>query len=272
MKVKKQIQMIKAQLYLALQRRGFWCSFAVLMGFNALCYLEDVKWALTGDALKTMRPTDYFSLAIWRDGLAIFPILFPILIVLPVAFYAGDEEKEELGIYSIARNGYACYYRAKLAAVWLSNAILMWVSFGIQILWNCLTFKNWNNGYEGNLYSEMYFLSKNILFLDCYQIYPLLHQIIYVFFLGIFAGICGLFAYSIAIYLQKYKILCLIPVYVLFFCSRALQITGFVMDDYLVWPEYTKQIEGAWLVAVMLLILSLILLHWYEKKRNRIVC
>jgi len=268
MKVEKFFHVIKAQWYLVLQKKGFWFSFWVMLSLNAISYLSSVKNGMGMDVFQMARATDYFSCMTWMNEGAYITILFPFLVVFPVAFISYDEELGKCSAFGIIRSSYTMYYVGKALVAFFAGGILMWIPMGLNVFWNILTFRENLNGYEGVLNSQIYFSSTGVAFERLYKLHPLGYEIMFIITAGIFAGICSLFAYCVSNYVKKYKILCILPVFILFFVTRALDFEGLIFDDYISCPLGKECIPVMFVVEGLMFVGSCILLGRYIKKKE----
>lgn len=261
-------QSIKAQWYLILHKKGFWFSFWVMLLMNALSYLSNVRDGMGKDVFQMARPTDYFPLAAWGNLATYITILFPFLIVFPVAFHSFDEELGKSPAFGIIRSSYHLYYISKAIVAFMAGVVLIWIPFGLNIVWNVITFRENMNGYEGMLNSQMYFKNAGHAFAEFYALHPLGYEIVFTLSAGIFAGICSLFAYCASNYIKQYKIVCVIPVFLLFFVTRALDFDGMVFDDYISYPLNKTCIPSMLIVEGLMAAVSFVLLGRYVKKKE----
>lgn len=262
------LQVIKAQWYLTLQKKGFWFSFWVMLLINVISYLLNVWNGVGRDIFQMPRPTDYFPLAAWSGGISYITIFFPFLVVFPVAFISFDEELGKSSAFGILRSSYTLYYVAKAITAFLTGCVIIWLPFGLNILWNTITFRENTNGYEGMLNSQIYFTDTNIAFDKFYKLHPLGYEIVFVIMLGIFAGVCSLFAYCVCNYIKQYKIFCVLPVFVLFFVTRALDFRGLVFDNYISCPLGRESVPSMFIVEGLMAAVSCILLARYIKEKE----
>lgn len=260
--------MFCAQCHLMLQQKGFWIAFGILLLFNVGYYLDSIRTALGQDLYAVYVSSDQFSLAYWRDGMSLVPVLLPFLVVLPVAFASCGEEQSASSMYGVIRGSKMQYYTAKATAAFLGGGLIVWLPFGLQIFWNCLTFHGAGTWYDGALYSARRMGVCGIRWLTLYQLHPIAHQLLSVMVLGILSGACSVFACSVALYIRKYKILCMLPVFLVSFITRSLQITGFVLDDYMEWPGSAQGMVGEIFVIFGFLAAGGILLAMYIRKKE----
>lgn len=261
-------QIIKAQWYLILHKKGFWFSFWVMLLINAISYLSSVWDGMGKDIFQMPRSTDYFSLAAWSSGISYIAVFFPFLVVFPVAFVSFDEELGKSSAFGILRSSYVLYYAGKAITAFLAGGVIVWIPFGLNVLWNTITFRGNVNGYEGMLNSQIYFSDTNAAFDKFYKLHPLGYEIVFVFLLGIFAGVCSLFAYCVCNYVKQYKVFCVLPVFVLFFVTRALGFDGLVLEDYIFCPLGSACIPAMFIVEGLMAAVSCILLARYIKGKE----
>lgn len=259
---------IKAQWYLTLQKKGFWFSFWAVLIFSGASYLLHVAEGMGRDIFQMNRPGDYFPLVYWENSVSYFTIFFPFLAAFPTAFISYDEEQGKSFAFGVIRSSWRMYYTAKAAVAFLAAAVLLWIPFGVNILWNVLTFRDAGNGYDGMTYSSPYFADENWAFEKIYKLHPIGYQILFVALAGIFAGICGMFAYCVSLYIKKYKILCVLPLFLLFFVTRELEISGLVMDEYFTFPLGKACVPAMFAVEGLLLAAGILLLARHIRKRE----
>jgi hypothetical protein len=269
-KTKKSIvvKTIKSQCFLTLQKKGFWFSFWVMLLFSGAVYFLHVAGGMGRDVFQMNRPGDYFPLVRWENGVSYFTIFFPFLAVFPAAFVSYDEEQGKSFAFGVIRSSWGVYYAAKAVTAFLAGAVLIWVPFGIHILWNVLTFRDTGNGYDGMAYSVQYFADESAAFEIIYKRHPIGYQILFVALAGVFAGICALFAYCVSLYIKKYKILCVLPLFLLFFATRELEFKGLVLDEYFTFPLGKECIPAMFMVEALLLAAGVLLLAGHVKKKE----
>lgn len=268
-KVSNLHKVIKAQWYLVLQKKGFWFSFWVMMLLNISCYLSNVRNGLGIDVFSMSRSTDYFSLMGWGGSISYITVFFPFLVVFPVAFISYDEELGKCSVFGIVRSSCFVYYVGKAVVAFLTGIVIIWIPFGLNILWNLITFKGNMNGYEGMLNSQIYFEKTGVAFEEFYKLHPLEYEILFIVIVGTFAGICSLFAYCVGNYIKKYKVFCTLPVYVLFFVTRALGFQGWILDDYISCPlAGSNSFSSMLIIEGIMIVISCILLGNYIKKKE----
>lgn len=242
--------MLGAELYLFTHKRSFWFAFWVMLLFSGGTYLIDVRNNFGIDISSTLRACDHFVLNYWVEGIPYFSVFFPFLVTFPVAFPSFDEEHAGSCAYSISRGSRTRRDICRALAAFLSGFLIMCIPLLLNLAWNAATFEMTANSHEGMVNSRGYFGKAGYAFEEFYHLHPWLYEIFIILHVGIFAGICGIFAYSIANYIRKYKILTALPVFLVFFVSQSLHITGYEMDMYLMcpmreidfWPMVTVEI------------------------------
>lgn len=262
------LQVIRAHWYLILQKKGFWFSFWIMLLLNVIIYLLNVWDGMGKDIFQMHRSTDYFSLAAWLGGISYIAVFFPFLVVFPVALVSFDEELGKSSAFGILRCSYVLYYAGKAITAFLTGCVIIWVPFGLNILWNTITFRGNVNGYEGMVNSQIYFLDTGVAFEEFYKLHPLGYEILFVVLLGMFAGVCSLFAYCVCNYVKQYKVFCVLPVFILFFVTRALDFRGLVLEDYMFCPLGRECIPTMFIVEGLMVAVSCILLARYTKEKE----
>ena len=239
-----------------------------MMLLNSIGYILNVYNGVGKDVFKMARSTDYYSLMGWGEMISYITILFPFIVSFPVAFVSFDEELGKSSVFGILRCSYSLYYISKALMAFFTGCIIIWIPFGLNILWNTITFRTNMNGYEGMIYSQTYFENSGVAFEQFYKLHPLGYEVLFTIMLGFFAGICSFFAYSVSNYIKNYKIICAIPVFALFFATRALDFKGVIFDDYIACPLGESCLPNMFFVELIMLVISCILLCKYVKKRE----
>lgn len=261
-------QNIKAQWFLMLHKKGFWFSLWIMTWINVLSYLMNIYNESGKDVFQMARPGDYFSLAYWSNYIDYVVILFPFLIVFPAAFHSFDEELGKIPVFGIVRSSFHLYYCSKAIVAFIAGFVMICVPFGCNIFWNMITFRDNMNGHEGMWNSQMYFENTGYAFSELYSLHPFLYEMVFTILIGIFSGICSLFAYSLSIYIKKHKIVCVIPVYLLFFVSRSLGFEGLVLDNYITFPISRFCVPSMFIVEGLMTIISILMLKLYVNRKE----
>lgn len=262
------IRSTKSQWYLMVHKKGFWFSFWIMLLANAGIYLLNARSMMGKDVFSIPRSTDFYSLMSWGEAASYLIIFFPFLMAFPAAFSAFDEERGKNSAFGILRSSYGLYYAGKGIASFLAGCMILWVPTFLNIFWNAITFRVDINGRAGMLYSEMYFDTNEYFLHALYQLHPVWYVILFTFFAGIFAGICCFFCYSVSNYIKKFKILCVLPLFILFFVTRNLSIEGCVLDEYLICPIQSQKVPYMIVFEMAMLLVSIFLLWRYTKKKE----
>ena len=264
----KFLRITKAQGYFVLHKKSFWISFYIMLFFSVVGYLNVVRQGMQVDVYNMKRASDLFALHSYSEIIQYFILLFPLIISFPMAFSGFDEEQGKSATWGIVRSNRWLYFGSKCFVSFLAGAILILVPFGLNLLWNAITFMDNGNSWDGLIYSQLYFSDNEIDFENLYKLHPYGYRLYYLLHLSGFAGICSMFAYAVSNYIKKYKIFVVLPVYVVFFVSNQLQIEGFCMDDYLLSPLQKKDFCPMLIVEGVLLILSVIVMTNYIRKKE----
>lgn len=249
-------KLIHANLYLLLRKKEYWFSLFVMFAFVCITYLLEVKNSIGKDLFCLGGPSYHFVLNIWGEYISYFMIFFPILLGIFASFPAFDENKNKTVIFSIVRNNKKKVYFSKWIVSFIGGSSIMLAPLLLNIVLNVITFRNAGVHQEGVYHSEMYFLKRGYAFENWYKTHEIPYEILFVFAIALFAGICSMFSFAACNFIKHYKILTVLPIYIVFFISDALNFKSFNFQDYLLCPCLEGNFLPAIFVAVIMLVSS----------------
>ena len=236
--MKKYIQSIQAQCYLMFQTKAFWISLGIVSIYCALTYLKLISMNIGMDISNITRSSEWFACFEYAPYADKFLYMFPIIVSMPLALHYFDEKENKSSIYSMYRTEKKVYYTGKLTACFIGGFLVQVVPLFWNILLNTLTIHNTRESYYDqrdffiqNVFSaEEGLANAHLILPKLFVTYPILYNILFSVQIGILAGICGIVAFVTAHIVKKYKLLILLPNYVLFWLSHRYGVKLFNTD------------------------------------------
>ncbi len=215
---------IKSQINILLEKKIAIGMFLFNMLFVLINYFYNVT-EYEGTYINAMiQPMRLLFLSSEEAYSANFKFMFlqfyPILVVLPAGFFYASDTNSKMELFLAGRMGKFKYMMGKLIAVFLVTFAVFTIPFLIEMCLNCLAFPMDANGNMANagIYNDVYVHSvEKYMFLGLYSISPYLYAFISIIFFGLASGILALFTLAISMFFSKYKVLLLLPVYVLLY-------------------------------------------------------
>ncbi len=146
--------------------------------------------------------------------------LYPILVVLPAGFSLWKDRNSGMALYQITRIGKKTFYLGKMLSTFWVTAVVFVVPLWGELLLNAVAFPT--NLYGDSIgvspYDPLYIQTvKSYMFSDLYQYNPYLYALLMVLLLGIVSGILGMFTVAISAFRVPYRLMLLLPVYLLLY-------------------------------------------------------
>jgi len=237
--------MIRLQLYIMVNKINFKISFSIMIVYVLGVYLLNVRANLYNDISATLSASSLFVLDEMGDYFRYLQNLFPFIVLFPYSFSHLEDKKTRMGSLLQTRMGNKYYYLSQMAACFFGGMLLFFVPLLINLVLTNITFIETGYTYYGyyndNGYCET-LLGTNVLiqtvssgmsFLKCYIFSPLLYDIMYTFFISLFAGIISIFGLACSYYIKKNKITLFIINYLLFLCTTILDRITYSSNQYL---------------------------------------
>lgn len=227
---------IRMQCNLMIHKKGFQFSFLISLLYclgtyiyYALTYLhKDISTLFSAQSLFA----DY-ELTIFYP---IFSSIYPFLLVFPFAFcFITDTQIKIKDVVKI-RTGNSPYFVSQAITCMIGAFLIIFIPFVINIFLNSITFPADGNTFFGYINSINYNANltgdsvvvksnyKDLAFLRIYLKSPLLFNLLYSFINSLAAGISSLFIYSISFFIKRYKMLLLLPFYLLLYLFSNLDV------------------------------------------------
>jgi len=225
------IHATRMQISLMLNQLNFKLSFTIVMIYALLTYFIHLISYINID-VSVMLSSD--ALFIGNEDNPLFNLfikVFPFIVVFPFAFSNILDREVNILPLLCTRMTKSHYYWSKLITSFIGGFLIILIPFLINLLLLKITFPNNNNSHFGPYNSLTYIqdltgsnvyvstVSTGLPFLKLYLYSPLLYNLFFTIMLALFAGILSMFALSFSLWIKKYKVILLIPIFLLFYLS-----------------------------------------------------
>lgn len=221
------LRSIKTQIEIMRRGKEYKAAFFITLLYACLAFMEALA-RFAGKDLSLVKDANQvvcFSAAnhLW----SLFCIFYPFLVVLPFSTSYIDDYKNQLLPVYFSRASKKDYYIAKLVAAFVGPALIIAVSFLVNLLLcNCFFPHNgntWMGEYQmpnyyrrllgtGTVYRTLY---PSVPFLEVYLFSPFLYNLIYILLFSLFSGLLGSFVMSLSFRIRKNKIILFAPIFIM---------------------------------------------------------
>lgn len=215
---------VKSQIRILMEKKITIFMFLAMIAIVLINYFQNVN-AYANTAINfMMNPMRLLLLSAdaYEAGSLKFIFLqfYPFLVILPAGFSYALDKNSKMEIYLKGRLGGKNYFLGKIIAAFIVTFIIFTIPFLIEMGLNCIAFPlnaNGNASYEG-VYSTSYLASvEGYLFFGAFKISSYLYSLITILIFGFSSGILAVFTMATSIFLSKYKVLMLLPTYLLLY-------------------------------------------------------
>lgn len=220
---------IHTQIKIILEKKIAIVVFFTLMLMVLANYFENIKLYHGQDTNVLIHPMRMLMLSADEYDTSslkfVFLQFYPILVILPAGFSYVTDVFNRTDIYLISRYGKKKYFLGKMIAVFIVTFVVFSVPFFTEMLLNVIAFPSEANGNFANagLYEDLYVQqAERYLYLGMYIISPYLYAFITIFIFGIVSSVLSVFTLALSIFINKYKVFLLFPVYLLLYGLGAL--------------------------------------------------
>ena len=151
---------------------------------------------------------------------ALFLQLYPLVVALPVfSSYFDDKHTGEI-VFMASRMGKKKYFISKGIAAGLINFIVFTLPMLTEFLLNCISFPMSANGnsFMQPVYDQGYIdAAENYMMFDLFKVSPVTYAFVTILLFGILSAVLGMFVLAVSLYISRYKIILLVPVYILMY-------------------------------------------------------
>lgn len=216
------LQVLKLQLRVLYKSWTFRAAMLFMLLFSIMTFLQQWMTAAQYDANANWCGTGYsLSWSIFAS------VIFPFLVVFANAGSFVSDLHQGVYTNTIVRNNRKNYFHAKLAAVFLCNALLMILPFGLNLLLCNLFFEHNGKTLRGQMGSEGYnrvldgtnqlykTYTPEVPFVKLCKASPLAYNIVFILLLAVFAGVLGMFVMAVSFIFHRYTLALFVPVYFL---------------------------------------------------------
>ncbi len=264
----------KSQFHFALRQRISQIVFGVLLIVVGLNFVENVLTFQGMDVTNMYHPMKMLTLSYNKvnysaDITLLITQIYPLLVACPAGLIYAKEKQMGMDTLMEARVGGLNYKLGKLLAVFCSTALIFSIPFLIEILLNYIAFPYEATGDFSNLNiydSEYMQWVENYAYSELYVFSPIFYAILSTIIFGILSGILGMAVSAFSMIVPvKYRVMYLIPSFILLNSTIYFWPTFFKFDSEVTWYSYfllfneqQKNMLGFLLVQFILVCFALI--------------
>lgn len=264
----------KSQFHFALRQRITQIVFGVLLIVVGINFAENVLTFQGMDVTNMYHPMKMLALSYNKvnynaDITLLITQIYPLLVACPAGLIYAKEKQMGMDTLMEARVGGLNYKLSKLLAVFCSTALIFSIPFLIEILLNYIAFPYEAMGDFSNLNiydSEYMKWVENYAYSELYVLSPILYAIVSTIIFGILSGILGMAASAFSMIVPvKYRVMYLIPSFILLNSTIYFWPTFFKFDSEVTWYSYylffneqQKNMPGFLVVQLLLVCFALI--------------
>jgi hypothetical protein len=152
----------------------------------------------------------------------VFSNIYPFIVVFPFGFSFIQDRDARVLAWHIRRSGQRRYFRSKLIVAFIGGFIVIAIPFLINMLLCYATFPhNYNSDLQyyswltgENVFRDTVFAHKPFPSLFAYSLF--LYNIVFLTIFSCFSGLLSMFTMGCSFFIRRYKIMLLIPLFVIF--------------------------------------------------------
>lgn len=245
-------------------RRGvfIFCGLMILVLVN---YLTNVFQYRGRDLANMYQPMYLLTLASSNEHAYGFYFMqvFPLLAPAVAGFAYFDARSAGMELFWCARIGRRRYFASLSVAVFLTTFLMFTIPFLIEIVLNCLAFPLQAVGtpFNWSIYNPQYIAL--VLDYPLHQVYlfsPCLYAMLFTLLFGAAAGILAVFTVAVSTFRIKFKVLLLLPVFLLLYLPGVLlpEINYFFYLQLFTWFGGNGALWSALFLAVLAVSIGLL--------------
>ena len=227
----RMLQIIKMQFYLMLRKMGFQFAFTVMMIYCMASFIVAVYKYLNSDVSSMYCAFTFCANNDSAPFFNYFKMLFPFLVVFPLAFSSMTDRLNQTTTYIFTRCSQKAYYVSLYINAFLGGFIVLFIPLFLNWFLVSLVFPHSGAFVFGEPYSKGFVevvSDKSVipfpwLFLKDTMAYAMVYDC----FISIFSGVLSVFSVAISFAIKKYKIFALLPVFVILYICRILDMSSF---------------------------------------------
>lgn len=221
--MKKTIRLIRAELFHMFHKKTFWFMFMIMTLYCCGLFFYQAFGFVLGKIDVASSGSAIFAGANGEPEKCkdIFYTMFPVLVALPVFFdYYVDTKREKTAIFILGKTNQGAYLFSKSVTAFIQNFILFFIPFVVNLILSCLAFSEKYLTYYGTPgTAEFYgqFLGNRFPFQRFYLYHPVAYCFCFCIAIGLFAGVLGLFTYSLSLWTRNMPAIALVGPYLVFY-------------------------------------------------------
>lgn len=230
--MKKTAKFIKQQFCVMLQQKGFIVSFFFLLTLMLASYINCV---LSTDGVDRFQSLHWEEMFILREGNAasltsIFMTAFPFVILFPFSFSIFKDRQVQMRDIYLSRLSKRTYYVGKSVVCFLGTFLVLAIPLCIQLLMCYVTFDGGKMEQMGEVgcFSQSYIalLQKNVEWSTLFVAHPFIYYLLWIFMVSFIGAVLSVAALGCSVFVKKYMVLVLLPVYLTFEILGRIEIKG----------------------------------------------
>lgn len=221
-------KMIKWHFSLMLKRPHFKISFTIMMLLSMLNNIYAVSGKYSGGFSRMV--DKYFAYPFFNGNpfLALLYIIIPIIITFSFCTIDYENYRNNMSPIIKSRTSASKYYISQSIVCFIASTLVTVIPLTFGFVYNLLFLNHSMNSFNGNrLYVWLFQNSSKLyvnemsnpytmIFPKLFFEHPTVYVLLYILFIGVFFGLCGIFCYSISLKINKSSVLASLPLEIIF--------------------------------------------------------
>lgn len=225
------LQIVKMQFSLMIRKKGFQFAFTVMMLYAIGSFIFAILNCWNQDASSMYSAYTFCANNDSSPLFKYFRMLFPFLIVFPFTFSSMADRVNQITTYIFSRCQQKIYFRSLYINAFIGGFVILFIPLFLNWLLLFVTIPHAGNFVFGWPYSRAFtevITDKSVipfpwLFLKSTMAYAFVYDLI----ISAFAGLLSVFSIACSFFIKKYKIFALLPVFVILYICRILDMSSF---------------------------------------------
>jgi len=225
------LQLVKMQFSLMIRKKGFQFAFTVMMLYAMGSFVFTVFNSWNQDVSSMYSAYTYCANNDSSLLFKYFRVLFPFLIVFPFTFSSMTDRVNQITTYIFSRCQQKSYFRSLYINAFIGGFVILFIPLFLNWLLLFMTIPQDGNFVFGwpyttsfaDLIADTGTIPFPWIFLKSTMAYAFVYDLI----ISAFAGLLSVFSMACSFYIKKYKIFALLPVYVILYICRIIDMSSF---------------------------------------------
>lgn len=265
--------MFRMQWKLMLRKKAVWFAFLISLAYAVVAFVYEKMNPIVTNVSGFWHYCGMGDSFEWST----FTLILSFLVAIPAMAFQWDVSDKTLAPVCV-RGNWKEYLKAKMKVVFWTEFIIVVIPFLLNLVL-CLLFFNstyacFPSPYGGTLEDiaaladdSSWAMGTTVPFLHFFEKFPVMYVILYLLFLGLFAGFLGVVLLALSFWFRYYKILLFVPVFAVMKLGQKLNIwsyhvyhmkqghryINFDFWDYVSPISYSGKIYPAFCVCILIL-------------------